>query len=123
MFCLQYYSAGLELCSIYSLDDPVEFVEKWMSFSISKLDGADPTIQSMIDFENKELRNQNNVSMKTKKVKSLERSVLKVYNQESDDEENEILSAYVCITPKVSWTFFLVEFSPSTLISTIIYLW
>lgn len=95
-------SAGLEICSIYGLDDPVEFVEKWMAFSISKLGGADPTVQLMSDFENKELRNQNNASKKPKKTENLERSLLKIYNQESDDEENDILGAYICITPKVS---------------------
>ena len=72
-----------------------------MAFSISHLNGAEPTIQYLVDFENKQLKNQNKTSSKPKRAGS-ERSQLKVYNQESDDEENEILGAYVCMTPKVS---------------------
>jgi hypothetical protein len=93
---------GIELTSIYNLDDPVEFVEKWMAFSISNLSGAEPTVAFLNDFENKELKNQNKATSKQKRVDESKRSQLKVYNQESEDEENDILGAYVCITPKVS---------------------
>lgn len=94
------------MSSFYHLEDPVEFVEKWMAFSISHLSGAEPTVQFLNDFENKELKNQSKVQAKSKRVENSERSQLKVYNQESDDEENDILGAYVCITPKVSESFF-----------------
>lgn len=105
-FIVYFYSfSGLELGSIYHLDDPVEFVEKWMAFSISHLDGAEPTVQFLIDFENKELKNQNKSNAKQKRAATSEISQLKVYNQESDDEENDILGAYVCMTPKVSAKF------------------
>lgn len=97
--------AGLELSSIYDLTDPVEFVEKWMAFSISHLNGAEPTVQFLTDFENKELKNQGKVTKPKKRAAASETSQLKVYNQESDDEENDILGAYVCITPKVSAMF------------------
>lgn len=89
------------MSSFYHLDDPVEFVEKWMAFSISHLNGAEPTVQFLVDFENKELKNQNKANSKAKRVDG-DRPQLKVYNQESEDEENDILGAYVCITPKVS---------------------
>lgn len=93
-----YFHLGIEVCSVYRLDDPVEFVEKWMAFSISNLGGAEPTLQFISDFENKEFRNRKQASVKS----STERTQLRVYNQESDDEENDLLGAYVCITPKVS---------------------
>jgi hypothetical protein len=73
-----------------------------MAFSISQLNGAEPTIQYLIDMENKELK-------KNKHVKNMKRSAepshLKVYNQGSfdDDEEEKLLGSYVCITPKVSF--------------------
>lgn len=70
-----------------------------MAFSISNLEGAEPSIKFLNDFENKIFRNQSEPKDKPKKQ---ERPQIKVYNQESDDEENEILGAYVCITPKVS---------------------
>lgn len=88
------------MCSFYHLYDPVEFVEKWMAFSISNLSGADPNLPFLNDFENKEFRNQNPATAKQKKPTG--KSNLKVYNQESDEEENDLLGAYVCITPKVS---------------------
>lgn len=90
--------AGLELCSEYCIDDPEQFVDKWMAFSINKFAGAEPTLQYLTDFENNELKNKN--PAKTKRVP--ERSQIKVYHQESDDEENDLLGNYVCITPKVS---------------------
>lgn len=72
-----------------------------MAFSISHLDGAEPTLEHMIDFENKEFKNQNHATKKLKRP--AERPQLKVYNQESDEEDNDMLGAYVCITPKVSY--------------------
>lgn len=99
--CLR--STGIEICGLYSLDDPVEFVEKFMAFSISKLDGAEPTVSNLNDFEIKEFKNQNRATAKVQPAGSSVRSQLTVYNQDSDDdEENDILGAYVCITPKVS---------------------
>lgn len=114
-FCFVYIKIwGLEICTFYNLNDPVEFVEKWMAYSISNLSGADPTLQYINDFENKEFKNQNHASSKARRP--AERSKLKVYNQESDDEENDILGAYVCITPKVSYRL-STEFSPSSSIT------
>ncbi|CRK94630.1 CLUMA_CG008130, isoform A [Clunio marinus] len=69
-----------------------------MAFSISHLEGAEPTIQYLIDMENKEYKNQIRAGVKPKQ--SSKPSALKVYNHDSDDEENDLLGAYVCITPK-----------------------
>lgn len=89
------------MCSYHCLTDAEDFVDRWMAFSISNLGGAEPTLQYVNDFENKELKNQI-TNTKSKKAESSDRSKLKVYHQESDDEENDLLGNYVCITPKVS---------------------
>lgn len=70
-----------------------------MSFSISCLQGAEPSVANLAEFENKEFKN---VAKKAKKIDNKSRVPLKVYNQDSDDDESDILGAYVCITPKVS---------------------
>lgn len=91
----------MELCLEYNQNDPVEFVEQWMAYSISNLNGAEPTVQYLLDMENKELRNQSHVPAKSN-PQSKNISNLKVYNQDSDDDETAILGSYVCLTPKVS---------------------
>lgn len=84
-----------------------------MSFSINSLGGADPTLQYINDFENKEFKNQCKTNVKPQRKEA--RSEVKVYNQESEDEENDIIGAYVCITPKVSSTYLhSCEFCPLT---------
>lgn len=85
----------------YNIDDPEQFVDKWMAFSINKFAGAEPTIQYLTDFENNELKNKIPAT-KSKRSGLPERSQIKVYHQDSDDEENDLLGNYVCITPKVS---------------------
>ncbi|KAG5670701.1 hypothetical protein PVAND_000948 [Polypedilum vanderplanki] len=94
----------LEICQSYNLEDPVEFVEKWMAYSISNLDGAEPTVQYLLEMENRLYKNQNMKSQKETSKRSVkETSNLKVYNQgndEMDDDESELLGSYVCITPK-----------------------
>lgn len=95
--------SGFEICSVYNVDDAEEFVERWMSFSISSLGGDAPSIATLADFENKEFKN---ALKKSRKLDNKDRVQLKVYNQDSDDEENELLGAYVCITPKVSQYFY-----------------
>uniref|UniRef100_A0A0K8VHB5 DNA polymerase alpha subunit B n=1 Tax=Bactrocera latifrons TaxID=174628 RepID=A0A0K8VHB5_BACLA len=44
---------SLELCASYCLDDAAEFVEQWMAFSISNLNGAEPSVENLTEFERK----------------------------------------------------------------------
>ncbi|XP_053945292.1 DNA polymerase alpha subunit B-like [Anastrepha ludens] len=44
---------SLELCISYHIDDAAEFVEQWLAFSISNLNGAEPTVASLSEFERK----------------------------------------------------------------------
>lgn len=89
----------IEICSNNNQDDPVEFVEQWMAFSVSNLNGAEPTVQHLIEMENKEFKNHLSSAVKNDFIVGTSKN-LKVYNQDSDEEENNILGAYVCLTPK-----------------------
>lgn len=44
---------AVELCISYHIDDAAEFVEQWMAFSISHLNGAEPSIEHLNEFERK----------------------------------------------------------------------
>ncbi|KAL7010461.1 hypothetical protein ACKWTF_016953 [Chironomus riparius] len=91
----------LEICKTHDLDDPAEFVEKWMAYSISNLNGAEPTIEYLNEMENRQYKN---VQRKVLKRSSQKESRLKIYNQGNDEdmneEENELLGSYVTLTPK-----------------------
>lgn len=104
--------SGLEICFSHDLDDAEEFVEKWMAFSISNLGGADPSVEYLTEMENREFN-----KVKINQSKNLKRAIekssnLKVYKQgndidgDVDEEESALLGSYVCLTPKVSLTFY-----------------
>lgn len=84
-----------------------------MAFSISNLGGADPTVDHLIDMENRELNKVKGNQTKTLKRSSEKSSNLKVYKQgnavddEVDEEDSALLGSYVCLTPKVSQLFFI----------------
>lgn len=45
-----------ELAITYNIHDATEFVEQWMAFSLSHLQGEDPAIENLGDFERKVLQ-------------------------------------------------------------------
>uniref|UniRef100_A0A1B0BIS9 DNA polymerase alpha subunit B N-terminal domain-containing protein n=1 Tax=Glossina palpalis gambiensis TaxID=67801 RepID=A0A1B0BIS9_9MUSC len=47
---------AVELCVIYNVDDASEFVEQWLAFSVSNLNGDEPTIENLHEFERKVLQ-------------------------------------------------------------------
>lgn len=102
------FQTGLEIGFSHDVDDAVEFVEKWMAFSISNLNGADPTVQYLTEMENREFSKVQQQNQSRKRSAAEKSSNLKVYKQgndvddEVDDEDNALLGSYVCITPKVS---------------------
>lgn len=100
--------SGLEIGFAHDLDDAEDFVNRWLSFSISNLNGAEPTVQYLTEMENREF-NKAQQNQSRKRPSAAEKSSnLKVYKQgsniddEVDDEDNALLGSYVCITPKVS---------------------
>ncbi|XP_026478350.1 DNA polymerase alpha subunit B [Ctenocephalides felis] len=54
-------SKCVEICANYGIDDPEQFVEQWMAFSISNLGGAEPTLEYLKQMERKELKRNENV--------------------------------------------------------------
>lgn len=93
---------GFDLCISYSID-PREFVEIFMAFSINHLNGAEPTESTLDDFERKELANYK-VKKSNTNVK-LQQSFNECDEIGSDEEDNDVLGAYICTTPKVSDDF------------------
>lgn len=79
-----------------------------MAFTLSKLNGAEPTIDYLNDMERKEYTNKKTV----KEIPSKSRinlpdmsDNLKIYNHSSQvdetREENNLMESYMCRTPKV----------------------
>lgn len=94
---------GLEISAVYQLDNAAEFVEQWMSFSISNLGGAEPTVEYLRNMEIKEYQNKAaNDFAKTESKSEAASGSLQVYNDSDDDMTNDLLGSYVCVTPKVS---------------------
>ncbi len=101
----------MEICRSHHLEDAEEFVEKWMAYSISNLGGAEPTLEYLVEMENREFNKINSNQSKNLKRTSENVSNLRVYKQNADDEvdeeESALLGSYVCITPKVSEIYFI----------------
>lgn len=92
------------MCASNHVDDPVEFVEKWMTFSIAKFNGSEPTFEYLEVFERNELKNQQKPVRSKHQARNddYEGKRLKLQQQQdSDEEENDLLGAYITVTPKV----------------------
>lgn len=92
--------SGVQLCNEYNVYDPVEFVERWMAFSISNLNGADPTLDNLNEMERKELAQWKHVN----DSKSKSTSTKPQNNSASYDNfpEDDIMDSYGFHTPKVN---------------------
>lgn len=109
---------GIDLCVTYSITDACEFVEQWMAYSVSNLEGAEPTVQYLMDMERKELVPRKAKQAGNKKAKPQTplihgygspavRSPMPAANLEPlvDDNDDEFMDSYLCNTPKVSGLF------------------
>ncbi|XP_058812050.1 DNA polymerase alpha subunit B [Topomyia yanbarensis] len=113
----------IEICLRNDVDDPVEFVEQWMAFSVSKLNGAEPTLDNLRDMESHEYANKTRRVAAPSAVNRVRQSAVEsspragdlgrngsgaggsgglvIYNNaEMDSIENDVLGSYGCITPK-----------------------
>jgi hypothetical protein len=90
--------SGIEICFSQKIDDPVEFVEKWMAYSISKLDGADPTVQYLTEMENSEFLNKKTNIVNHKPAAANFNSSF-FDNQDDEEAENALLGSYVTLSP------------------------
>lgn len=102
---------GLDLCTTYNVD-PVEFVEQWMAFSLSHLNGAEPTLDYLNDLERKELANKKALKSAKNDRFNVQRDAdikqLRIYGSDMDRIENvgDVMDSYLCNTPKVSANIF-----------------
>ncbi|KAI5707090.1 hypothetical protein M8J75_014371 [Diaphorina citri] len=84
-----------------------EFVETWMAYALSNLDGADPTIEYINQFERKELKTYTSQTQ-TKKPLSKTETTPVIYNRadsnapsRGDTSSMDVLDVYAT-TPKNS---------------------
>lgn len=112
----------MDLCATYNITDPVEFVEQWMAFSVSNLNGADPTLDRLSEMERKELvglqkKEKQHVSKtggssstlgphRPSNAFSANSPSSKVFSSFSaGNESDDFMDSYIdCTTPKVSTT-------------------
>lgn len=85
------------MCITYSID-PREFVEIFVAFSINHLNGAEATDSTLDDFERKELANQ---KAKTNTNVRTQHKTMEFDEIDSDEEDDDVMGAYICTTPKV----------------------
>ncbi|EAT40593.1 AAEL007692-PA [Aedes aegypti] len=106
----------IEICTRYDIEDAVEFVETWMAYSVSKLGGAEPTVDNLRDMESHEFANRGRKTAgpATNRVKQREdfgsprsppedgsEAGLVIYsNANLDSVESDVLGSYGCVTPK-----------------------
>lgn len=91
---------GVHLCNEYNITDAVEFVERWMAYSISNLNGADPTLDYLNEMERKELANiKHAIATKNKSTSNKRHDDSTTYDDFPDDE---IMDSYGFHTPKVN---------------------
>lgn len=90
---------GVDLCITYSIE-PQEFVEELFAFTVNTSTGMECTESALDDFERKELMNyksgRKNIASKTHQNVNFHYD-----NIESDGENDEVMDAYICTTPKV----------------------
>lgn len=76
-----------------------------MAYCANNLNRADSTLSTLDDFERKELTSYKKKTKDTTKINNLSRNMdeFEDYNSSDndDDHDDDVLSAYICTTPKV----------------------
>ncbi|KFB44746.1 AGAP004392-PA-like protein [Anopheles sinensis] len=101
----------IEICINNDIDDPVEFVEQWMAYSVSKLGGAEPTVAFLNEMEAHEYTSKSSRKAKVSSLAAaplgivasprLDTKVSKITTYRNvDSTEQDVLEMYGCITPK-----------------------
>ncbi|XP_045502628.1 DNA polymerase alpha subunit B isoform X1 [Colias croceus] len=93
----------VSLCEEYNVD-PETFIEQWMAFSLTNLNGAAPSIDNLNLLETREF-SKNNASkihvLANETARSSTGASLPIYSAAaSAQSENEVLSNYMTTTPK-----------------------
>ncbi|XP_058118224.1 DNA polymerase alpha subunit B [Anopheles ziemanni] len=102
---------SIEICINNDINDPVEFVEQWMAYSVSKLGGAEPTVAFLNEMEAHEYTSKSSRKAKVSSLAGvplgnvasprLDTKVAKITTYRNvDSTEQDVLEMYGCITPK-----------------------
>lgn len=78
-------------------------MEQWIAFSVSRFNGDEPTIEYLLEFERKELLAKKSASVK--KSSNVTSASVAATSFQGDDDDDEMLGAYICNTPKVGGYF------------------
>lgn len=90
--------AGLDLTNSYNISDPREFVDTYVAFSATHLNGAEPSADTLITFERKELS-----TIKHKPIAPRIHAAVNLtdFDQDAEMEDDDVMDSYICRTPKV----------------------
>lgn len=94
---------GVDLCTAHAID-PEQFVEMLFAFTVNNSHEMNITESAMDDFERKELTNhKGSARHRTKNGASKPQPHVNAFYDEigSDDENDDVMDAYICTTPKV----------------------
>ncbi|XP_061721903.1 DNA polymerase alpha subunit B [Cydia pomonella] len=89
------------LCEEYDVDAET-FVEQWMAFSLTNLNGAAPNLDSLDSLERKEFsKRADRLSAPVKDARTSTGTSVAVYGASvATQSDNEVLSKYIAVTPK-----------------------
>ncbi|XP_035775815.1 DNA polymerase alpha subunit B-like [Anopheles albimanus] len=115
----------IEICLNNNIDDPVEFVEQWMAYSVSKLSGAEPTIAYLNEMEANEYTSKARKMGKASSMAGagpnslasprLDSKVSKLTTYRNvDSVEQDVLQMYGCNTPKANKSVSRLQHSKNT---------
>lgn len=103
-FFFIFFFLGLDLCNTYDIVDPKEFVEIYVAFSVNHLNGGEPSLSTLSDFERKELSSNKS---KAKEPVAKKHVNLDDFDNGNDIEDDDVMDAYICKTPKVCQLYFI----------------
>lgn len=91
------------MCITHNFDDEREFVETYLAYSVSHLNGAEPTSQSLLDFERRELMSSQRKSDGTDRCRKSGNDGHGLQSDEmgGEEDEDDIMYAYIDKAPKV----------------------
>uniref|UniRef100_A0A182W367 DNA polymerase alpha subunit B N-terminal domain-containing protein n=1 Tax=Anopheles minimus TaxID=112268 RepID=A0A182W367_9DIPT len=103
----------IEICINNDITDPIEFVEQWMAYSVSKLSGAEPTVAYLNEMEAHEYASKAKKATKMSTIAAavgnigvsprMDSKVSKLTTYRNvDSVEQDVLEMYGCITPKIA---------------------
>lgn len=109
--CIQcknfFFCLGMHLCITYGIDQS-EFGEIFFTYCANNLNGADPTETTIDDFERKELMHYKaKAKANTSGIAHQGTNDFDYGGIGSDGEDNDVMGAYICTTPKVLTALFI----------------